>query len=61
MKYGIACKSVDEMVDKILEIIYNPELFKEISAECSRFIQKKCSLQNTTEREIRLISELAKV
>lgn len=61
MKYGLACKSVDEMVDKILEIIYNPELFKEISAECSRFIQKKCSLQNTTEREIRLISELAKV
>lgn len=50
----------DDMVHLILHLIGHPETFQELSREVSRFIQKKCSKQNTTDKEIRLILESEK-
>ena len=59
-EYGIACKTEEQMVDKILEIVEKPELFKELSLGVSQFIQEKCSRQKTTEIEIQLIKDAGK-
>ena len=56
-EFGIACETEQQMVDKILEIIEKPELFKELSLGVSQFIQDKCSRQKTSEIEIQLIKK----
>jgi L-malate glycosyltransferase len=60
-EYGLACKTEEQMVHKILEIIDDPELFKEISSEVSKFINAKCSREKTTEAEIQLMKNTAKL
>jgi len=52
---GLACNNEDEMVDKILEIVRNPEMFINYSKRVSQFINEKCSKENTTTKEINLM------
>jgi L-malate glycosyltransferase len=54
-EYGLACESEEQMVNKIVEITRETELFEELSHGVSQFIENKCSREKTTEFEIKLI------
>lgn len=50
----LRCNSVDDMVNLIVKLCGNKELFEKLSSECSRFIQEKCGYENTVQREIEM-------
>ena len=54
-EYQLSFKRPEELANRIIEIANNSEEFTQLSEKVSRFINKKCSTSETTEKEIKMI------
>lgn len=57
-EYNLALSGAKESAKRIIELIRNGDEFIELSAKVSSFIKEKCSIAQTTEKELNLIKEL---
>lgn len=59
-EYNLALNNSDEMAQRIIELINSPNDFIKLSEEVSKYINSKCSKEQTTDKEIHLMSLLSK-
>lgn len=57
-KFNLAFSSPQEAAKRIIEIIRKPEEYTTLSRSVSTFIREKCSVRETTNRELELMRDL---
>lgn len=59
-KFNLCFDNAKDSAKRIIEIVRNEQEFRELSAECSKFIQNKCGSKETIQKEIKLMSDFNK-
>lgn len=59
LKYNLALSNSNEMAKRIIELIEDEKEFKSLSNDISKYIKDKCSINQTTKKELDLIKKLS--
>lgn len=58
-KFNLMFDNADDAANRIIELIGDEEQFQSLSMEVSKFIRKKCCIENTIGKEIKLIRKIS--